>query len=145
MISLQCCVSFCCTMKWISYEKWNSLIHVPLFATPWTVACQAPLHGDSLGTNTGEGCNALLQGIFPAQGLTPGLPHFRQDFLLTKPPGKPGNTGVDSLFLLQGIFLAQEANRGLLHCRRVLYQLSYQVSAIDIKTSSSCWTSLPSL
>ena len=28
---------------------------------------------DSPGKNTGEGCHALLQGIFPTQGSTPGL------------------------------------------------------------------------
>ena len=32
--------------------------------------------GDSPGKNTGVGCHALLQGIFPTQGLNPGLPHF---------------------------------------------------------------------
>ena len=35
---------------------------------------------------------------------------------------------MGSLSLLQGIFPTQESNRGLLHCRRILYQLSYQVS-----------------
>ena len=45
-------------------------------ATPWTVAHQALfVHGDSPGQNTGVGCHALLQGIFPTQGLNPGLPH----------------------------------------------------------------------
>ena len=29
---------------------------------------------DSPGRNTGVGCHALLQGIFPTQGLNPGLP-----------------------------------------------------------------------
>ena len=29
--------------------------------------------GDSPGKNTGVGCHALLQGIFPTQGLNPGL------------------------------------------------------------------------
>ena len=33
---------------------------------------------DSLGKNTGLGCHALLQGIFPTQGSNPGLPHCRQ-------------------------------------------------------------------
>ena len=36
--------------------------------TPWTVGRQAPLPWDSPGKNTGMGCHALLQGIFPAQG-----------------------------------------------------------------------------
>ena len=30
-------------------------------------------HGDSPGKNTGVGCHALLQGIFPAQGLNQSL------------------------------------------------------------------------
>ena len=41
--------------------------HVWLFVTPWTVAHQAPL---SMGFwSTGVGCHALLQEIFPSQGL----------------------------------------------------------------------------
>jgi len=37
-----------------------------------TVARQAPLSMDSPGKNTGVGCHALLQGIFPTQ--TQGFP-----------------------------------------------------------------------
>ena len=33
---------------------------------------------DSPGKNTGMGFHALLQGIFPTQGLNPGLLHCRQ-------------------------------------------------------------------
>ena len=43
--------------------------------------CSLPgssVHGDSPGKNTGVGCHALLQGIFPTQELNPGLPHCRQ-------------------------------------------------------------------
>ena len=36
------------------------------------------VHGDSPGKNTGLVCHALLQGIFPTQGLNPGLPHCRR-------------------------------------------------------------------
>ena len=42
--------------------------------------CNPPdssIHEDSPGQNTGVGCHALL-GIFPIQGLNPGLPHCRQ-------------------------------------------------------------------
>ena len=46
------------------------------FSTPWTVACQAPLSLDSLGKNTGVGCHALLQGVFPTQGSNPCLLHL---------------------------------------------------------------------
>ena len=33
---------------------------------------------NSPGKNTAVGCHFLLQGIFPTQGLNPGLPHCRQ-------------------------------------------------------------------
>ena len=42
--------------------------------------CSPPgssVHGNSPGKNTGLGCHALLQGIFPTQGSSPGLPHCR--------------------------------------------------------------------
>ena len=59
--------------------EWVKLLsRVPLFATPWTVAHQAPL---SMGFSRQEywsGCRFLLQGIFPTQGLNPGLRHCRQ-------------------------------------------------------------------
>ena len=41
--------------------------------------CSPPgssIHEDSPGKNTGVGCHALLQGIFPGSNL--GLPHCRQ-------------------------------------------------------------------
>ena len=42
--------------------------------------CSPPgssVHGDSPGKNTGVDSHALLQGIFPTQGLNPGLLHCR--------------------------------------------------------------------
>ena len=36
------------------------------------------VHGDSPGKNTGMGCHAFLQEIFPTQGPNPGLPHCRR-------------------------------------------------------------------
>ena len=42
--------------------------HVPLFATLWTIAHQAPLSMGMLQVRTaGVGCCALLQGIFQTQ------------------------------------------------------------------------------
>ena len=58
--------------------KVKSLSRVRLFATPWTVAYQAPLSMDFPGNSTGVDCHFLLQGIFPTQGLNQGLPHCRQ-------------------------------------------------------------------
>ena len=49
------------------------------FAALWTVALQPPLcPWDSPGKYTGVGYHALLQGIFPTQGLNPSVLHCRQ-------------------------------------------------------------------
>ena len=54
---------------------------VRLFVTPRTVARQAPLWNFP-GQNTGVGCHALLQGIFPTQGSNPCLSCLRHWLLL---------------------------------------------------------------
>ena len=47
--------------------------------TPQTVEPIRPLCSwNSPGQNSGVGSHSLLQGIFPTQGLNPGLPHGRQ-------------------------------------------------------------------
>ena len=82
-------VSLCCspetfTRLLICYEKWKSLSHVRLFGlrgiySPW----------NSTGQNTGVGSLSLLQGIFPTQGLNPGLPHCRWILYQLSPKGSP--------------------------------------------------------
>ena len=44
---------------------------------------------DFPGKNTGVGCQALLQGIFPTQGLNPGLPHCRWSLYRLSQQGSP--------------------------------------------------------
>ena len=56
------------------------------------MGCSLPgssVHGDSSGKNTGVGCHALLQGIFPTQGSNSGLPHCRQILYHLSPQGSP--------------------------------------------------------
>ena len=58
--------------------------------------CSLPgssVHGDSPGKNTAVGCHALLQGIFPIQGLNPGLPHCRQILYQLSHKGSPSLEG----------------------------------------------------
>ena len=87
------------------------------------------VRGNSPGKNPGMGCHALLQGIFlPRDQARVAL---QADSLLSEPPGKPKNTGVDNFFLLQGIFPTQGSSPGLLHCRQILCKLSYQGSPKD--------------
>ena len=54
-------------------EGVQSLSRVRLFATPWTVAHQAPLSRDFPSKKTRVGCHFLFQGIFPTQGSNPRL------------------------------------------------------------------------
>ena len=55
-----------CMCAWLLSGVW-------LLATPWTVASRLLCPWDSPGKNTGVGCHALLQGIFPTQGSNPSL------------------------------------------------------------------------
>ena len=66
----------------------------------------------------------FLQGIFPTQGLNPGLPHCR--WLLYQLSHKGSSRKLEWVAYL--FFPIQESNQGLLHCRQILYQLSYQGS-----------------
>ena len=53
--------------------------------------CSLPgsfVHGDSLGKNTGVGCYALLQGLFPNPGTEPRSPAEQADSLLSETPGE---------------------------------------------------------
>ena len=82
-----------CFWQW-DRRRWRFLRHgccirrpspVQLFATSWTVVCQAPLSRDSPGKNNGVGRHALLLGNFPTQGLNPHLQcplHWQADSLL---------------------------------------------------------------
>ena len=54
--------------------------------------CSPPgssVQGDSPGKNTGMGCYTLLQGIFPTQGLDPGLLHCRRILYCLSHQGSP--------------------------------------------------------
>ena len=56
----------------------------PTFCDP--MDCSPPSSSDHAGfpgKNAGVGCHVLFQGIFPTQGLNPGLPHFWDVFLMT--------------------------------------------------------------
>ena len=113
------------------------LSHVQLFVTP--MDCSPPwssVHRDSPGQNTGLGCHALLQGLFPTQGLNLGFPHFRQILYHLSHQGSPRILEyMCILFLLQGNFPTQESNQGVLHCRQILQQLSYLGSSFTLLIS----------
>ena len=84
------CVYMCVFVFWItlldSKNQYNFInlpwvcVHAKLLQPCPTVCdpmdCSPPVssvHGDSPGKNTGVGCHALFQGIFPTQGSIPHL------------------------------------------------------------------------
>ena len=72
------------------------LSHVQLFATPWTVANQAPL---SMGFYRQEYWNGLpfpSSGYLPNPGIKPGSPALQAEALPSEPAGKP-RSGIDSI------------------------------------------------
>ena len=67
----------------------KSLSRVRLFATPWTVAYQAP---PSTGFSRQEYWNGLplpSPGDLPNSGIEPRSPALQADALTSEPPGKP--------------------------------------------------------
>ena len=77
--------------------KVKSLSHVRLFATPWTVAYQAPL---SMGFSRQEywsGVPLPSPGDLPNPGTEPGSPALQADALPSEPPGKPPHLCQPSL------------------------------------------------
>ena len=67
----------------------KSLSRVRLFATPWTVAYQAPL---SMGFSRQEHWSGLpfhSPEDLPNTGFKPGSPTLAGKFFTTEPPGKP--------------------------------------------------------
>ena len=70
-------------------EEVKSLSRVQLFATPWTIAYQAPL---SMGFSRQECWSGLpfpSPGDLPNPGIEPGSLALRADPLSSEPPGKP--------------------------------------------------------
>ena len=73
----------------ILYVPVKLLSHVRLFATPWTIAHQAPL---SMGFSRQESWNGLpfpSPGDLPDPGIEPRSPALEADALTAEPPGKP--------------------------------------------------------
>ena len=70
------------------------LSHVLLFATPWTVALQAPL---SMGFSRQEywgGLPFLSPGDLPNPGIEPRSPALQADSLPDEPPGKLAHSNL---------------------------------------------------
>ena len=118
--------AICCDMDWtlavlckVKQAKVKLLSCVRLFATPGTIACQAPLSMRFSKQEYWRGLPFPSPGDLLNPGIKPRSPALQADSFPAEPPGKPKNIGVGSLSLLQRIFPTQESNWGLLHCRRL--------------------------
>ena len=84
----------------IKWTEVKSLSSVRLFATPWTIAYQAP---PSMGFSRQECWSGLpfpSPGDLPDLGIKPRSPTLQADALLSEPPGKCGSIQLSSLSLV---------------------------------------------
>ena len=100
------------------------------------MGCSPPgssVHGDLPGKNTGLGCHALIQEVFPTQGLNPGLPCCRWILYHLSHQGSPR--------ILE--WVAYPCSRGSSQPRNwtrvILYQLSYKGS-INWSSADTNWS-----
>ena len=75
------------------------LSHVPLFVTPWTIACQAPLSMEFSRQEYWSGLPFPSPGDLPDPGVEPRSLTLQADSLPSEPPGKPFS-GINDLILL---------------------------------------------
>ena len=111
----------------------KSLSHVWLFATPCTVARQAPLSMDSPDKNTGMGSHSLLPGIFPTQGLNPCLLHCKQILYNLSQQGCPGIIWVGPK-CYHNCPYKKEAEWDLIHTKKTIWTQSRDVKVLAWKT-----------
>ena len=72
------------------------------------------VHGDSPGRNIGAGCHSLFQGIFPIQGLDPGLSHCRRFLYCLSHQGSLSKNLTVRLFIIH-FFTPWLAKRNCFH------------------------------
>ena len=97
--------------------------------------CSLPsssVHGDSPGKNTGVGCQALLQGIVPTQGLNPGLLHCR--WILYR-LSHQGSWWLTINRTEQTLMTTYDKGYKLYKCRKVTKQKAREM---QIKTTMRC-------
>ena len=117
IVTLQCCVHFCYTAKWISYTH----TYIPSFGFPSQLGHHRALTRDPCTIQYARSFFFFESHSIVSDSL---WPHG-----LYSPWNCPDqNTGEGSLSLLQGIFPTQGWNPGLPYCRQILYQLNHKGS-----------------
>ena len=86
MKSVKCCIIWFSRLQNILVNMWNESRSVASDSL-WSHGLYSPWN--SPGQNTGVGSLSVLQGIFPTQGLNPGLPQCRQILYQLSPKWSP--------------------------------------------------------
>ena len=102
----------------VKWSEMNSLSRVQLFATPWTVVCQAP---PSMGFSRQEYWSGLpfpSPGDLPNPGIEPRPPALQADSLPSEPPGT-----YQSAYLYASSYLdyLQLFDKSLLNKKHILW------------------------
>ena len=78
----------CLSLWYLSYSWVKSLSHAWLFATPWTIAHQAPPSMEFSRQEYWSGLPFPSPGDLPNPGIKPGSPALWAEALSSEPPGK---------------------------------------------------------
>ena len=105
------CFVKCFHHKRVLKVKVKSLSRVQLFATPWTVALQAPLFMGFSRQEYWSGLPFPFPGNLPDPGIEPRSLALQADALTSEPPGKPNKAEVD-VFLEFSCFFDDPADVG---------------------------------
>ena len=115
----------------------KSLSCVQLFATPWTVAYQAP---PSMGFSRQEYWSGLpfpSPGDLPDPGIEPRSPTFQAEALTSEPPGKPYIYKPTANIILNGeklkVFPLRSDTRQRCPLSPLLFNIVLEVLATAIK------------
>ena len=113
-------------------DTWHeTLSSAWLFATPWTVACEAPLSMKFFSQEYWNGLPFPSPGDLPNPGMKPGFPALQADSSPSEPPGRPVKLSIlilifSSSGLSQAIVLSRRKHNPntLLECLMTMSMLS---------------------
>ena len=143
--SLVCCSPWCCKIKsdWATKLKMQlgckseSLSHLWLFVTPWTVAPQAPLSMEFSRQEYWSGLPFPSPGDLLDPEIEPRFPTFQADSLLTEPPGQSVGRGLNKgSMTFHRLNPCQERRGDLLHAGICYY---WRVWGLPLLVSQLYW------
>ena len=119
------------SIRYRKKKKVTSLSHVRRFATPWTVAYQAP---PSMGFSRQKYWNRLpftSPGDLPNPGIEPTSPTLQADTLPSEPPGKPKLSGGCNISRYYSSFSDWRKNRSI--------ELTSQGASLTLSLWNPAW------